>query len=1408
MKIGIYFAVNFLILTRMNRKKARILQFVLLMITMSVISRVSLVGQITTVFAGEDSGVCDGEAFDLSLLNASISGVVSDGDWLSGGDGIFMPDNSGNGQFSVSTHYIPGSLDFQNGGFVLTLASDPDPGNGNIFTDQVFVHLLDDVQPFCNSFLNVSLSSECVTVIGYEELVVNPNMPVDVFDVLLIDEKGIPIPGDSLTYEHIGQTIEYTVTHACSGQSCYGVISVDDKFVPNPICEDTILSCLNNIIPDSLGFPVVTDSIPFLIDDNTYQVINGDNCSDLFMSFDDHTENQDCSSNFERIIERTWVVSDENGNSSSCIQNIFLERADLDDVVFPVDRDGITGEVVSCDDNMLVDENGNPLPIVTGEPNSMNCQFLESTYDDLTIDFCGATKKIIRTWHIIEWCSTQTLMHNQIIVTADTLAPVIVCPESLVLETGEHECQTDNAFLTLPIVNDACSEFSVGIKIFDDSDLVFSNQNITDPFVQIDDLPLGTYEVEWKAQDACTNDTICYSILEVIDMQLPSMVCLQETQISLGPDGIVKMFPESVDLGSFDNCELDHFELRRLESACGGDTEFAPFVEFCCEDIGDTVMVVLKAVDHVGLENFCQVSVLVEDKLRPILTCPSDLTVSCETWYSTTDLNVFGQMHDVQSDVEQIIIDDAFNNGFAGFDGFFVDNCGAIITESIVEEFECHQGQVQRIFTATDDSGNVDSCIQFIQVINPTPLTEDDIIWPDHVDIDTCANISLDSDLFGQPSWNTGFCSMIAFSFHDEVFGLTTDACVKVIRSYTLIDWCQFDEATGQGLFEFTQVINFSNSVAPEFIDCDSTSVCVFGSCGDVVDFQIEVTDDCTATDDISINFQLDIDNDGTVEFSGVGNNFSHFVSPGIVSIKWLASDQCGNVNTCEQIVTVEDCKNPAPYCLGSFTTTIGNDGFASVWTNDVDLGGTDNCTEDLILSFSDTAIVDNLVFTCADIPNGISERIDIDLWYFDEAGNGEFCTVELVLQDQIDLCPNGNFEGSLTGNVTNSREDGISQVNINLESSNSEYNRSTVSELGAFAFNELLSEADYELTADREDSWLSGVSTIDILQIQNHILGKTPLQTGYDVRAADVNLSGSVTAVDLVTIRRLILGQITAFPNAESPWIFVKRDDELAELNPFNLFTEVDVELESEHNLLDLVGLKMGDANVSALINFADEDLESRSNSQIFIRESQTAYGYNYEFYHDKYQTLEGFEMFLNASETDQIIGLSSDLIEGFGNEFYYYNDGQINISWSGEALHVEAGTPLFIISSNEAISFDLNNARFSHYIIDEQVQLRVNQMIFDDVLSTNDCSLLDLIYDANSNMFRIQNQGLEADQLKLSLFDLSGGLVYSNQIELLQSKEVFIRLENGSDIIPGAYVLHSDTGNCKQSSIITIIP
>ena len=93
---------------------------------------------------------------------------------------------------------------------------------------------------------------------------------------------------------------------------------------------------------------------------------------------------------------------------------------------------------------------------------------------------------------------------------------------------------------------------------------------------------------------------------------------------------------------------------------------------------------------------------------------------------------------------------------------------------------------------------------------------------------------------------------------------------------------------------------------------------------------------------------------------------------------------------------------------------------------------------------------------------------------------------------------------------------------------------------LGTFSVKNLSACKVYEFVlATDVASPLAGITTKDILLIQNHILGNNRIKSIPSLVAADIDNSGVVSSLDIIMLRKIILGYTSNF-NVENSWQYV----------------------------------------------------------------------------------------------------------------------------------------------------------------------------------------------------------------------------------------------------------------------------
>ena len=1059
--------------------------------------------------------------------------------------------------------------------------------------------------------------------------------------VVLMDLNGQIIPTSPvIDASYLGQSLLYEVYDVATNNFCPGTLFVEDKLGPQITnCGDQTFLCIVDPRPTFEGGDVPT---PTFADCSTPGGVN------LAFAYQDQTNDIACDGGtVSAVITRTWTATDPNGFSSTCTQTLTFERLTL------------ANETPICPANIDVECGAagiNTDPAVTGYPvfsiGGVNydivpganflCE-LASSYVDETFALCGGGTKILRTWTVYDWCLPTGSSQNpwsciQVIKLEDNTAPTIACPATQNVSAVSSSCAA-TVLLPSPTVSDACSQVTVSVQ---------TPQGLKAPGDFIT-LAAGTYNLAYIATDACGNSSSCLWKVNVVDDSPPVVVLDEFTTVSLNIDGTGLIAAASFDDGSSDNCGIDRFEARRMATACEPAGVFEEIVYFSCCDIGNPVMVAVRVYDAGGNFNEGMVEVTVQDKIDPTILCPPDKEVSCLSDFS--DLSVYG-------------VPTAS------------DNCSiADIAETVQDNrTACNTGTIVRTFTATDAGGRTAVCQQVITVVN-YDLFDGPDSWPADYTTDVCG---ADLDPLSLPTAPINYsapvitkndCDNIAVTHTDQLLPIAGEACYKVLRKWIVIDWCQYDpNVTGStGYWEYTQILKVEDNDAPVLSGPDAEVLVdnTNGDCGAVqVALDLVTGVDCNL--DLTITFVRDLDEDGSIESSGTGPDASGAYATGRTRVTFTATDGCGNSSTYTFVVNVVDTKKPSPVCHNGLAVELmpmGNGGMIELQAEMFNKSSFDNCTaeEDLVFSITPS------VFTCADI--GTQQ---VTFFVTDEAGNTDFCETYVIIQDNMVVCPAGG--NRIAGMVETEDGEGVEGVQVAVNTNGATVAPFVTGGTGMFNFDGLESGMDYSLTPSFDGGDVrNGVSTFDIVLISKHILGSQLLDSPYKILAADANGSQSITTLDLVKIRKVILyidNDFGAVPN----WRFV--DAGFTFPNPQNPWATSFPEVFNVNNLdqdlldADFVGVKLGDTNASVKANALHEPAESRHAAPRYLdledRTLQAGETTTITLTLDDPATLAGLQFAL-AFDTDraELLDWSSDYLTDGHVGTQLLPDGIFTASW-----------------------------------------------------------------------------------------------------------------------------------------------
>ena len=384
----------------------------------------------------------------------------------------------------------------------------------------------------------------------------------------------------------------------------------------------------------------------------------------------------------------------------------------------------------------------------------------------------------------------------------------------------------------------------------------------------------------------------------------------------------------------------------------------------------------------------------------------------------------------------------------------FSENCPNTTVDSttIKELDECGVGYLTRTWTIEDGCGNSTSCYQSIYV---KPRSDFEIIFPEDAEID-CEDNDLSG--IGEPIISDNECELVGISYEDQLFEQVGVGCYKIARKWKIINWCTYNpdlhsrypdiivddrlvasddrhcvfrnlKDNGDGYMEYLQIIKVVDRIAPELTCEPELEACNYNEECELDEVVVELgsaTDNCTEDDAIRYSYIVKPEGSTSADeyIYGHGNVLQNVLPFGVHTVLLIASDGCGNSDTCYIDLTVRDCKNPTPYCYDGIATVImPSTGEIQVWASDLDAGSYDNCTDTSDLRFTFTPVhpdEDNKydadektsyeTFTCVDVPNGESQLIQVTIYVWDEEDNVDFCTVGLLIQDN-----SGNVCGDIS---------------------------------------------------------------------------------------------------------------------------------------------------------------------------------------------------------------------------------------------------------------------------------------------------------------------------------------------------------------------------------------------------------
>ena len=390
----------------------------------------------------------------------------------------------------------------------------------------------------------------------------------------------------------------------------------------------------------------------------------------------------------------------------------------------------------------------------------------------------------------------------------------------------------------------------------------------------------------------------------------------------------------------------------------------------------DIDQILVGKVTHVPSGQICQTNILVQDKLKPHISC-IDTLLSC---FHDTDPALIGYPDYYDNCTDDVEI--------SFFDQNTAFNC--TMTDTILI--------INRNWMVVDSSGNSNTCLQKIYVERPSL---DSIAFPANLDNISapplyCISAETDPVYTGVPMFESLLIDSICSFFieYEEVTVPICDGSYTIFRDWTVYDGCEAATLTKE------QTINVMDTLPPSLVCPADFSVTVANNtCVASVNMPQPVSaDSCSSIVSFSLEGSFGLINGMTIPDLAMG----------IYTTTCHATDDCGNTTSCQFNITVEDDIPPVAVSIGNPTIALLPQGTTYLPAATFNGGSWDNCDDLTFLvrrmdaascpGDDGTDFDSEIPFYCCDA----GEIVEVELKVTDLSNNSSTVTTFAQVKDNL----------------------------------------------------------------------------------------------------------------------------------------------------------------------------------------------------------------------------------------------------------------------------------------------------------------------------------------------------------------------------------------------------------------------
>jgi phosphatidylethanolamine-binding protein (PEBP) family uncharacterized protein len=1109
---------------------------------------------------------------------------------------------------------------YPEGTTVVTYTVSDESGNTDTCSFTVTVEDNEAPELSCPQDSIIPLNTDCEALIPDVTPWIDYSDNCTPFGDIVVDQSP---PADSLVEGPQDITVNVDVTDSeGNNTSCDIVISFTDTLPVEIVCPDDQTEYFDSSC--EFEIPDYTDSA---------EVVSSCTAEDSLMITQTPAPQTviDGSGIGDTIVEITLIVETNGGESDTCMFD--LEILDTIPAVLTCAPD--TNIFISSDCEAIIPDF---TPELSVEDNCISDIGFTAVQDPPAGGILLAGDMVTITYTVTVDNGDVLTCESELTVL-DTISPEISCPEDTTLFLNE-DCDISIPDFTEDIVLDPGCVDSLEIEV---EQFPVSGEYPSFSGEEIEIIIVATNPLN------NTTDT-CEFLVTAMDSIAPILEC-SGTDITLDLD---------------ENCSAEipdvSGEIVVLEDNCTEQGEIivtqTPAEGTEVVDPENPVEVEIVVDDGNGNTASCMVIVQFEDNLPPTIICPPDTVVPCQFDIDSTEQYGEPEVFDNCSDADISFVNQFFSSN------------------------SCTVDSLKRVFTATDESGNSVSCTQTIIFDGANPdLTEDDFVFMDTVFTSDCEQTEPEDIPGSIPMLDPDLdvCKVINVSFEDGDVRDSDFGCKEFDRTWTVIDSCANDENPNDGIFTFNQLVVINDTVSPDLIVPFLDTTIILDSCGSAVEINFPPA---TASDCVGIDTLF---NDSPFADSNAGGDISGDYEEGTYEILITAVDSCGNEVSQLINLTVSDTSDLELTCTFKVekpfdTVTL----MVPFFTSEMIEGFVNSCgnepTGTIQFSLDPDDPADTvLVVTCDDFGMGGTEFIEeVPVYAFVDGELVDSCTTTIAIVENVIGC----VIESIMGDVSDVNDEPIKEAAVELTGSDS--SKTETAENGGYEFQGASRGGFYTISCDYDGDPVAGISTFDILLIQQHILGIRELDNPYSLIAADVDKNKRITGRDIIYLRRIILGIDREMPVDNWRFIpeafeFLSPEQAHAAYYPEKIFIE---SLTTSLADANFIGLKVGDVNGSIT-----PGARGRSGSETWIVRQENEN--RIDFYVSGTQKVFGFQMKLPIAQWRNA-EISDGQIDWSQHEYAFTKDGDVVLSWSDPFGRIlSSDEPLFSVQIEEGARF-----------------------------------------------------------------------------------------------------------------------